>query len=148
MLSKLGDDEQTGSAEFYLAEAIIYKLNHLRAENNVEMPKTKLIREKVTQMLDFRDRCGIPLIDIANYGLLSVEPKKSFDIVYLFDLMKTHSYSKLKHFFKQNPLLKFIVNDEKKTLVHLAVQKCSASMLRFILKQKFNVNAKDKVKFK
>ena len=147
MISKLGEDEQTGSAEYFLAEAIIHKIKALKASDNIIMPKTKILRDALDKMLDLKDRCNIPLIDIVNYNLLNVKPKKTFDMVYLFDLMKSHSYAKLQHFFKQNPLLKFIVNDEKRTLLHLAVQKCSPIMVKFILKHKFDVNAFDIVNF-
>ena len=109
------------------------------------MPKTSRWRAIVNMLLDFSELCGVTVEEVVSLGLINKEFKKDFEIMYLFDLMKSGDIRKIRVMLKQNPMIKFEINEEGKTMLHVAVLRCSPEVVEELIAFKFNVNARDKV---
>ena len=127
-MSRMMDNvDQIGTAEYFLVEHIFKKIQLIiesKATNPIEMPKTKIWRKLVTKMIDFKELCNTPMLDIYENCLMKKEHVDSYDILYLFDLLRSGNLEKLANLMTLNKNSKFEVDKEGKTLLHIAAMNC------------------------
>lgn len=148
MSKMMSEVDQIGTADYFLTKQILHKIKaliELDAINGIELPKTAKWRAAVSRMINFSELCQVELPDIISFNLLNKKFVQSYDILYLFDLLKTGDIEKLESVMNMNQMLKFEVDIEGKTLLHIAAIKCKPNVVQKLLKFKFDVNRKDNV---
>lgn len=127
MARMMDNVDQIGTAEYFLVEHIFKKIQMIidnKATNPIEMPKTKKWRKAVTKMIDFKELCNVPMNDVFVHSLMKKEHVDSYDILYLFDLLRSGDLEKLANLMTLNKNSKFEVDKEGKTLLHIAAMNC------------------------